>query len=427
MHKDSLRSWVVILLVGLALTISQMDRMLLSIAAPKMMADSHMTGTALGVLLSSFSWTYTLFQLPSGWLVDRFGPKKVLAVAYFLWSLSCAATGLSSTFLFLIGCRLFLGAFEAPLYAVAHSTMATAFSDRRRALATAIYAKGVSLGPALGAVIGTYLMLNFGWSHMFFIVGIASLAFLIPWQLAVPASLDAPAIKKEEFNWTTTRQLLRSRAIWGVSLGYFGFLYLYYIYATWLPTYLSKERGMSMQDIAWLASVPFLISLVAGPLTGWLADMLIGKGYSPTIVRKAAIAIGLFLGAAIIPAVYATDPTTAAVLFVVALAGQAISATNMLALPSAIAPKGHAGFVGSLQQMLGALGGIISPIVTGIIYDGTKDFRAAIVVAGGMLVLAAFSFLVLIPRVEPVRLGKAATSPREGASSSAPEPALDRA
>ncbi len=397
---------MVILLVGVALTISQMDRMLLSIAAPKMMTDGHMTGTALGILLSSFSWTYTLFQLPSGWLVDRFGPKKVLSVAFALWSLSCAATGLSSLFLFLIGCRLFLGAFEAPLYAVAHATMATAFSDRRRALATAIYAKGVSLGPALGAVIGTYLLLNFGWSHMFFIVGIGSLFFLIPWQIAVPKTLDAPAVKKEEFNWGTTRELLKSRAVWGVSLGYFGFLYLYYIYATWLPTYLSKERGMSMQDIAWLASVPFLISLVAGPLTGWLADLLIAKGYSSTLVRKTAIGVGLFLGAAIIPAVYAADPATAAILFVVALAGQAISATNMLALPSAIAPKGHAGFVGSLQQMLGAIGGIISPIVTGIIYDGTKDFRTAIVVAGGMLLLAAFSFLILIRRVEPIVLGK---------------------
>jgi MFS family permease len=426
MLKDSVRSWVVILLVGLALTISQMDRMLLSIAAPKMMVESHMTGTTLGILLSSFAWTYTLFQLPSGWLVDRFGPKKVLLVAYCLWSLSCAATGLGSAFLFLIGCRLFLGAFEAPLYAVAHASVAVSFSDRRRALATAIYAKGVSLGPALGALIGTYLLLNFGWSHMFMIVGFVSLLFVIPWQMAVPAALDVPVARKEEFNWLTVRELLKSRAVWGVSIGYFGFLYLYYIYATWLPTYLAKERHMSMQDIAWMASVPFLISLVTGPLTGWLADALITKGYSATIVRKSAIAIGLVLGAAIIPAVYATDPVTAAVYFMIALTGQAISATNMLALPSAVAPKGHAGFVGSFQQMFGALGGIVSPIVTGMIYDGTKDFRTAIVVAGGMLVLAAISFLIVIPRVEPVRLGR----PERGQEAAVPataEPALDRA
>lgn len=426
MQKDSVRSWVVILMIGLALTLAQMDRMLLSIAAPKIMAGSQMTGTALGILLSSFSWTYTLFQLPSGWLVDRFGPKRVLTCAFFFWSLSCAATGLASTFTFLIGCRLALGAFEAPLYAVAHSTMASAFSERRRALATAIYAKGVSLGPALGAIIGTYLLLHFGWSHMFIIVGLVSLLFIIPWQFAVPAALDQPATKKEDFNWATTKQLLQSRAVWGVSIGYFGFLYLFYIYATWLPTYLAKERGMSMQDIAWMASVPFLISLVAGPLTGWLADMLISKGYSPTIVRKTAIGIGLTLGAAIIPAVYATDSTTAALLFVIALAGQAVSATNMLALPSAIAPKGHAGFVGSLQQMLGAFGGIVSPIATGMIYDSTKDFRAAIVVAGAMLVLAAVSFIIVIPRIEPVQL-KGMTQNREDETVSGTRPALDPA
>ncbi len=92
MQKDSLRSWLVIVLVGVALTISQMDRMLLSIAAPTMMKEQQITGTALGILLSSFSWTYTIFQLPSGWLVDRYGAKKILALGFVCWSFACALT-----------------------------------------------------------------------------------------------------------------------------------------------------------------------------------------------------------------------------------------------------------------------------------------------------------------------------------------------
>src|SRR6266436_2472730 len=85
-QKDSLRSWLVIVLLGVALTISQMDRMLLSIAAPTMMSERHISGTTLGILLSSFAWTYTLLQLPSGWLVDRFGAKLVLGLAFAFWS-----------------------------------------------------------------------------------------------------------------------------------------------------------------------------------------------------------------------------------------------------------------------------------------------------------------------------------------------------
>jgi MFS family permease len=404
LQKDSARSWLVIVLVGLALTLSQMDRMLLSIAAPTMMSEQHITGTALGILLSSFSWTYTIFQLPSGWLVDRFGAKKILALAFCLWSLACVLTGVASTFALLLACRLLLGAFESPLYAVAHSAMASSFSDRRRGLATAIYAKGASLGPALGAIVGSYLLLTVGWSHMFIIVGLVSLLFLVPWLTVVPHALDEVTSQKQRIKWTTVKLLLTKRAVWGVSVGYFGFLYLYYIYITWLPTYLSKARGMSIAQIAWLSSVPFLISLLAGPLTGFIADWLIGKGYSETVVRKSAIGVGLVLGAAIIPAAFASDPQIAAIFFVTALAGQAISATNMLALPSAIAPPGHAGLIGSFQQMMGALGGIVSPIVTGVLYDQTQDFKAAILFAGAMLLLAAVSFIVVVPRIEPIRL-----------------------
>jgi MFS family permease len=404
MQKDSSRSWLVILLLGVALTISQMDRMLLSIAAPTMMTEQHISGTALGILLSSFAWTYTFMQLPTGWLVDRFGAKLVLGLAFAFWSIACAVTGLASSFAALIACRLTLGAAEAPFYPAAHSTMAHAFSDRRRGLATSIYTKGASLGPALGATLGSWLLLSYGWSSMFIIIGIGSLVFLIPWVLVIPRSMEGTMLKAEKVSWATMKELLGKRAMWGVSLGYFGFLYLYHIYITWLPTYLAKSRGLSTAQIAWMASVPFLISLVAGPLSGFIADWLIGKGYSQTVVRKSAIGIGLLLGSAVILAVFVRDAQTAAILFVVALAGQSISATSMLSLPSAIAPKGHAGFIGAFQQMLGSMGAIVAPIVTGVLYDKNQDFESAILCAGAMLVLAAVSFIIILPRIEPIRL-----------------------
>jgi MFS family permease len=395
----------VIGLLGVALTISQMDRMLLSIPAPTMMSEQHISGTTLGILLSSFAWTYTLLQLPSGWLVDRFGAKLVLGLAFAFWSIACALTGSASTFSALIACRLTLGAAEAPFYPAAHSSMAHAFTERRRGLATAIYTKGASLGPALGAIVGTWLLLNYGWSPMFIIVGIVSLVFLVPWMMIMPGSRENAAPKSEKVGWATMKELLGKRAVWGVSLGYFGFLYLYHIYITWLPTYLAKSRGLSTSQIAWMASVPFLVSLVAGPLSGFVADLLIGKGYSQTVVRKSAIGTGLLLGSAVILAVFVRDAQTAAILFVVALAGQSISATSMLALPSAIAPTGHAGFIGAFQQMLGSLGAIVAPIVTGVLYDKNQDFESAILCAGAMLVLAAVSFIIILPRVEPIRLG----------------------
>ena len=392
-----------IVLLGIALTISHVDRVLLSIAGPALMSERHLNATAMGLLLSSFAWTYTLCQLPSGWLVDRFGAKRVMTIAFAFWSIACTLTGFASGLTTLVVCRLMLGVAEAPFYAAAHSTMAMAFTDRRKALATAIYTKGASLGPSLGVIVGSWLLLAAGWSHMFMIVGVVSLSFLLPWLMSVPR-MSGNSMEDSGARWRVFRALLASRAVWGISLGYFGFLYLYYIYVTWLPIYLARERGMSPADIAWLAWVPFVIALAVGPATGLLVDWLIGKGYSQTLVRKSAIGLGLLMGAAIIPAAFAHDASTAAFLFVTALAGQAIGAVNMLALPSVIAPKGHAGLVGAFQQMWGSAGGIASPIVTGILYDKQADFRLAIVCAGVMLCLAAVGFLVILARIVPVPL-----------------------
>ncbi|MBB4857963.1 ACS family glucarate transporter-like MFS transporter [Novosphingobium chloroacetimidivorans] len=403
-RKDGFRSWGVIVLVGLALTIAHSDRVLLAIAAPHLIEQQHITGTGLGLLLSAFSWTYMVAQLPSGWLVDRFGPKRVLTIGFIGWSLVSAMTGLSTVFSVLLLCRMLLGVFEAPLYAVAHAVMASLFTDRRRALATAIYSKGVSLGPAIGTAAGSYVMMAYGWSEMFVIVGLGSLLFLIPWIAFAPSrqALAPSSQESRKIDWSEARKLLMNRSVLGVSVGYFGFLYLYYIYATWLPTYLSKERGLDTEQIAWMATVPFLISMAAGPVTGWFTDWLIGRGMSQTVVRKCAIGLGLLLGGAIVPAAFATDGYEAAVLFVIALVGQSISAANMLALPSAIAPEGRAGLVGSFQQMFGAAGGVVSPLLTGILYDQGHDFKAAILCAAAMLVLSGFCFLILLQRVERI-------------------------
>lgn len=404
MNRDSARSWVVIVLIGLGLSVSHADRVLLAIAAPQLTAEQHLSGTELGILLSAFAWTYTFFQLPAGWLVDRFGPRRVMAVALVCWSLACAATGLGADLAFLMACRLLLGIFESPLHAIAHSTMAKVMSDRRRGLASAIYAKGTSLGPAFGTLFGSYLLLKLGWGNMFIVFGLGSLVFLIPWLMAVPKALDAPVERSTRMNWPIIRELLGRRAVWGISLGYFGFLYVFYVKATWLPTYLAKTRGLSTAEIAWFASASPLIAIVAGPAAGWFCDWLIGRGYSQTLVRKTAIGLGLLLSAAIVPAAYAQEAGAAAWLFVLALAGESIAAANMLALPSAVAPKDHAGFVGSLQQMMGGLGGIASPILTGILFDATQRFETAILFAGAMLGLAGLSFLVLTPRIERLQL-----------------------
>jgi MFS transporter, ACS family, D-galactonate transporter len=133
MQKDSLRSWIVIFTLGGATSIAYIDRILLSVAAPLMMKDLTIDGASTGILLSAFFWSYTVMQMPAGWLVDRYGPKRVLAGGYLLWTLSCAATGWVTSYPGLLLLRLGLGVGESPFYPCCFSVVASKFSERRRA------------------------------------------------------------------------------------------------------------------------------------------------------------------------------------------------------------------------------------------------------------------------------------------------------
>jgi MFS transporter, ACS family, D-galactonate transporter len=247
MQKDSLRSWIVIFTLGGATSIAYIDRILLSVAAPLMMKDLAIDGANTGILLSAFFWSYTVMQMPAGWLVDRYGPKRVLAGGYLLWTLSCAATGWVASYPGLLLSRLGLGVGESPVYPSCYSVVATRFSERHHGLASAIYADGAKLGPALGAPLAAWLITAVGWRSMFVMVGIASLAWLALWWIVAPApSSEQPTSRESRVSRSELLQLLKTREMWGLILGWFGYLYVFFVYVTWLPGYLVLVRGFTI-------------------------------------------------------------------------------------------------------------------------------------------------------------------------------------
>jgi MFS transporter, ACS family, D-galactonate transporter len=405
MQRDSLRSWVIIFTLGGATSIAYIDRILLSVAAPLMMVDLGIDAASTGILLSAFFWSYTVMQMPAGWLVDRYGPKRVLAAGYLLWTLSCAATGWVTSYSGLLLSRLGLGVGETPVYPACYSVVATRFSERHRGLASAIYADGAKLGPALGAPLAAWLITTYGWRTMFVSVGVVSLSWLVIWWMIGPASpREQPTVRQSQDSKAEVLQLLKTREMWGIIVGWFGYLYVFYVYVTWLPGYLVLVRGFTILKAGWYSSLPFVVQFVFSLIGGWAADALIRKGHSPTLVRKSAIALGLVFGMAIVPAALASDAQTALLLFLTALAGMGIASANMFAIPPAIAPGGTSGLVGAIQNSAGAMGGVLAPIVTGALYDRLHSFTAALLAAGGMLAVSGFGYLVMLRRIEPVKV-----------------------
>ncbi|RTL49489.1 MAG: MFS transporter [Bradyrhizobiaceae bacterium] len=404
MEKDSTRSWLIVVTLGFAVAIAAMDRVVLSVATPTIMKDLHLSGTNAGLLLAAFFWSYTLMQLPSGMLVDRFGAKKVLGIGFALWSLSCAATGLASSLAGLIAFRLGLGVGEGPVFPSAYRLVSTVFSERNRGLASAIYGDGSKLGPAIGAPLAGILIVSYGWQSMFAIVGLVSLLWLIPWFIIAPSQKEDVGTVKNRINWSEFWALLKKRDILGAAVGYFGYLYIFYVYITWLPGYLVLERGFSTLQAGWLSMVPFAVQFTVAPIAGYFTDSFIHKGYSTTTVRKTAIGIGLILAFSIVPAALVNSSTACLFFFALSTAGLGICNPNMLAVPSGLAPKNRGGIVGAIQNTGGNLGGVVAPMVTGATYDATHSFVVALAIAGSMLFVCALGYLLMIRRIEPVDL-----------------------
>jgi ACS family D-galactonate transporter-like MFS transporter len=184
----------VLFLLALSVFINCLDRGNLSIAAPLLKNEFQLSATQLGVLLSSFFWTYSFFLPLSGWLVDRLDVKWVIASGFVLWSAATAASGAVHAFGTLLLARLALGAGESVSYPACSTILSRYFPEHKRGFANATIVAGMALGPAVGTLAGGILMNRFGWRPVFLVVGLTSLLWLLPWLRWMPKGhRDSPS------------------------------------------------------------------------------------------------------------------------------------------------------------------------------------------------------------------------------------------
>ena len=402
-QKVSQAQWRVLALLTLSVWINYVDRANLSVAAPQLRSELSLTAADLGLLLSAFFWTYAAFQPAAGWVVDRFSASWALAIGYFLWSGATAVTGVVTTLQTLLVFRLILGAGESIAYPAYSKILANYFPQQRLALANALIDAGSKLGPAAGTLVGGLLVARLGWRIFFIALGLISLAWLVPWAVWAPRASTrltpaAPAGAGPGFG-----DVLRVRALWGTFLGHFGGNYLLYFLLTWLPSYLVTERNFSMDRMAVLGSLPYVVIAVSAVSAGWLSDRLIQRGASVTKVRIAFAAGGL-AGATVIvlvPLIPGHLPALA-VLWVACLSYGMFS-SNLWAITQTLSGPEAAGKWSGLQNCFGNLAGVVAPALTGIVVSRTGRFSLAFVAVACVLTTGAGAYVFIVRRVEPVR------------------------
>src|SRR3984885_3845512 len=201
----------VLFLLSLSVFINYIDRSNLSIAAPLLKDELHLSASQLGILFSAFFWTYGLMQIPAGWLVDRFDVKWVFGAGFFVWSAATAVTGTLHGFVALIVIRVILGVGESIVFPSCSKILGSHFVEKRRGFPNAILMAGLSLGPALGILLGGVVVARFGWRPFFVTLGLASLLWLVPWLAWMPRRSSQPVLSRR----MGFLRILRERSAWG--------------------------------------------------------------------------------------------------------------------------------------------------------------------------------------------------------------------
>ena len=395
------RNQAVLALLVLSIAINYLDRGALSVSAPVLASELNLSPSQLGLLFSAFFWSYASFQLVAGWLVDRYPVKWVYAAGYLVWSLATAAVGLVSSLPALLMARLLLGAGESVAYPACSKILARDFPEERRGFANALVDAGAKVGPGLSTLAGGLLVDRFGWRALFLGVGLGSLLWLLPWVAWVKS--DSPKVRVAGAAGAGWRDILRQRETWGTSLGMFSLGYVWYFLLSWLPSYLVKERGFSMNEMAVLGSLPFWGMAAATLAGGWTSDRWIRAGANPTRVRKTYVASGLlFCGAAMLPAALVTDTGASVALITAACLFLGLFTSNVWAITQTLAGPLAAGKWTGIQNAIGNLGGVVSPLVTGWIVAGTGSFTLAFAAATVVLLAGAAAYLTMVGEIRTI-------------------------
>src|SRR5450432_3970623 len=424
--KTSMR-WQIVFMAFLGTTINYVDRANLGVAMPTLKHDFGISSEMQGWILGAFFWTYAAFQLPSGWFVDRFGPRVSYTLAVIWWSIFTAATAIARGFASLFGFRLLLGIGEAPAYPTNAKAVSEWFPRHERAFATSIYDSGARAGSVLALPLCTWIIASFGWRASFIVTGLIGVVWAVAWNRMYRHPSKHPKVSQEERDYITAgqaavnpaavgpkvpwRSLFKYRTIWGMMIGFFCLNFVIYFFITWFPTYLIQARVFSLAQLGTLGLLPGLVSIPCGWLGGFTSDALYRRGWSLTAARKTCLVGGMLMSSVITLSVFAPNAYVALAFFAVAYGSLAFTAASIWSLPADVAPSpAHVASIGGIQNFAANLAGIVTTTFTGLMLTITSgSFVIPLIVAGGFCILGAAVYLFVIEDIAPL-------TPREPAA-----------
>jgi MFS family permease len=393
---------LLILLLGAAIFLNYVDRGALPVASPKLTVDLGLSGKSYGLAVSAFFWIYAPVQLFAGWLCDRFSVYKLLAAGILLWAASTLLMGFVGGFASLFVLRIMLGIGESLAFPGSSKIIARHVQPEQRGVANATVAMGLALGPAVGTLVGGLIVAHWGWRAMFFVFGALTLLWLLPWREAVRNLSTSGYV--DEGPRVPAVKLLSRWSLWSMSIVHCLGNYCFYFLLAWLPLFLTKSRGFSISEMAWLASLGYAVQGACALAYGHFSDWWTRSGRSEAVCRRwMMVSSQATAAAAILGLAFAHSAASIGLLLCLAGAASASLSMNLYAIAQIFAGPRAAGTWVGFQNAIGNLSGIFGPIITGMIVD-RAGYESAFYLTAAVAAFGAIWWAIGVPRIEPVRL-----------------------
>lgn len=393
------RKYGVLIILSVLSIITFLDRNAISLAGQRITAELGLTEGQFGWILGAFTISYGLFEIPTGLLGDRFGAKRILARVVLWWSLFTVLTGFAGGFASLFIVRFLFGAGEAGAYPNTAIAIRQWFPEIERGRAQAVIWMASRIGGAIAPFLVIPLQMQFGWRVAFYFLGTLGAAWVAIWLLwyrkpdASQVMAEPPAVKTAE----SSSAWMRNGNFWMLMLMYYCYASGVFFFISWLPKYLLNGRGIPESELAYSASLPFVLAAVGCLIGGAVSDFLVSKiglNWGRRLVPMAGLALS---GSSMLAAAFTPENSLAIIFLALGLAFMDVTAPVAWAVATDLGGR-HSGAVTGAMNTAGLLGGTVTSLGIGYLVTAFHSYSTPVVMLGCLLLVGSMVWLFI--RVE---------------------------
>jgi MFS transporter, ACS family, hexuronate transporter len=407
--------WTICALLFFATTINYIDRQVLGILAPVLQNEIGWNEIEYGYIVTAFQAAYALGMILVGRLMDKLGTKIGYSVAMAVWSIAAMAHSFATSVVGFAIARFSLGLGESGNFPAAIKTVAEWFPRKERALATGIFNAGSNVGAVAAPLVVPWITLTYGWQWAFIATGAIGFIWIVFWVLLYEKPEQHKRLKAEELAHIQSDppdtqekipwiKLMKHKQVWAFAIAKFMTDPAWWFYLYWVPKYLNKSFGLTLEKIGPPLIVIYLMADVGSIGGGWLSSFFIKRGWSVNKGRKTAM---LICAISVMPIVFASQASelwmAVALLSLATAAHQGWSA-NLFTTASDMFPRKAIGSIVGLGGMAGAVGGMLIATFAGFILEFTGSYLVLFIICGSLYILAYLIFIRLAPRLEQMEI-----------------------